>query len=232
MIAKPSVECWTDLAYGDWIRSELNARLAGWWPKLFGYHLLQIGRLCRELDTSGLRISHQLLLDTCPGSDVIAEAEHLPFQNQSIDACLLPFTLSLTQDPQQVMREVDRVLIPDGYLILVGFNPYSTLGLTSLLPSRRHRQPWNLPWQGCWRIKDWLKLLGMELVDEQHFLYSGWLRSNPDNGWWSRQLEHHCPMSGGVYLLIARKREIPLTLIRQRKRRPLKAPALAGQQPV
>lgn len=64
----------------------------------------------------------------------IAQPEELPFETQSLDLVALPHVLESTADPHQVLREVDRVLRPEGRLIVSGLNPVSLWGARHLLP--------------------------------------------------------------------------------------------------
>ncbi len=60
---------------------------------------------------------------------VLASPYQLPFAEKSVDACLLSHTLAYAANPHRILREVDRVLIDDGWLVISGFNPFSLLGL-------------------------------------------------------------------------------------------------------
>jgi SAM-dependent methyltransferase len=51
--------------------------------------------------------------------------------------------LEFHDDPHQILREVERVLIPEGELIITGFNPISIWGLRQRLPNCPGDFPWN-----------------------------------------------------------------------------------------
>ncbi|WP_187202567.1 class I SAM-dependent methyltransferase, partial [Sodalis-like endosymbiont of Proechinophthirus fluctus] len=126
---------WEDIPCGADYRQALEQDLKLWWPKLFGFHLLKIGALSADMDTGDCAISHQVnvgLEGEC--LHVIADPYQLPFANKSADACLLTHTLSYTGDPHRLLREVDRVLIDDGWLVVTTFNPMSMLGLGKICP--------------------------------------------------------------------------------------------------
>jgi ubiquinone/menaquinone biosynthesis C-methylase UbiE len=72
---------------------------------------------------------------------VKADPLHLPFAEKSVDACLLAHTLPWCSDPHRLLREADRVLIDDGWMILTGFNPVSLMGLRKLVPVLRNKPP-------------------------------------------------------------------------------------------
>ena len=58
-----------------------------------------------------------------------AHWHELPFDAQSIDLILLPHALEFIDNPHEVLREVDRVLRPEGRVLILGFNPWSLFGL-------------------------------------------------------------------------------------------------------
>ena len=127
--------------------------------------------------------------------------------------CHIHSTFTATRG--QVLREVERVLVPEGRVILTGFNPWSLWGGARLL-HRRQGMPWcghflNLP-----RLKDWLALLGLEPsggrvvcyappLQRQRWLERFELLELAGNRWW--------PVGGGVYCLEAVKRMRGVRLI-------------------
>ena len=60
---------------------------------------------------------------------VINGYEELPFATHSIDLVVMPHILEFAEDPHQVLREVERVLVPEGHVVITGFNPASLWGL-------------------------------------------------------------------------------------------------------
>lgn len=100
---------------------------------------------------------------------IIADVDELPIRSGSIDACLLAHLLDFSNDPHQILREVERVLTPDGWIIISGFNPYSLVGLGRLLPNLRRRLPWSARMFSPERVLDWLHLLGFEVVHLEGF---------------------------------------------------------------
>jgi len=124
---------------------------------------------------------------------------------------------------------VERVLTADGWLILSGFNPHSLVGLGRLLPFMRRQHPWHARMFSPERIRDWLELLGFELVHYEAFGFSS-LSSGSKIHWWRENLgRDYCGYFASVYMLAARKRTIPLTLEPERRwaRKPLIVPGMA-----
>jgi SAM-dependent methyltransferase len=162
-----------------------------------------------------------------PRAHVQIRLEELPFASQSIDLLVLPHALEFADDPHRVLREVERVLMPEGQVVISGFNPISLWGMRQMV-GRSFGSPF-LPEAGQFlalpRLKDWLKLLGFE-VHRGHFgCYRppfsaerwqgrfGFIES-AGNRWW--------PFCGAVYLVHAIKRVPGMRLIgppwKERKR--------------
>ena len=144
--------------------------------------------------------------------------EELPFASQSIDLLVLPHALEFADDPHRVLREVERVLIPEGQVVISGFNPVSLWGARQMV-GRTFNAPF-LPREGQFlalpRLKDWLKLLGFE-VNRGHFgCYRPPFRAE---AWQSRFgfLEgagrRWWPFCGAVYMVHAIKRVQGMRLI-------------------
>ena len=54
------------------------------------------------------------------------------FPNASLDLLVLPHTLELSVDPHMALREVERVLVPEGRVVIAGLNPLSLWGLRQM----------------------------------------------------------------------------------------------------
>ncbi|MGJ8694407.1 MAG: class I SAM-dependent methyltransferase [Thalassotalea sp.] len=208
---------WQDLPSGEMMVTGINELLADWWPKFFGYHLLKVGDLSTQISSEACPIKHQV--DVCfqPSKGVIADIDDLPFIEHSVDVCLLSHALEFTLDPHHVIREANRVLIPNGYMVLTGYNPFSAVGLNKLLPYRRKSFPWNERFFSPNRIKDWLHLMGYEILADERILYRS-LNGQLNNGviakQWQRFASNYLTSLGSVYIIIAKKRRFPLTPIK------------------
>jgi SAM-dependent methyltransferase len=221
-------ESWDALPMGDWLAAEIQERLNLWCPLLFGYHLLKLGALSHHLSCRASAIRHQLTIAPSVGG-ILADVIDLPIRDSSIDACILAHVLDYTNDPHQVLREIERVLTADGWLILSGFNPHSLVGLGRLLPYMRRQQPWQARMFSPERIRDWLELLGFELVHYEAFGFSSFSSSSKIH-WWRENLgRDYCSYFASVYMLAARKRTIPLTPEPERRwaQKPLIVPGMA-----
>ena len=208
--------------------TELKA-LAAELSNLFGYHLVAIDPPWNDDPLKDSRIPHHFIQSVAPATQPAAglagHTDNWPILTDSIDAIILPHTLELSRDPHQVLREADRCLIPDGHLVILGFNPYGPWGMRRLFtPGRRH-MPWDSRFLGMNRIKDWLGLLGFDTLGS-HYLFQ---RPPVQNMRLLEKLQLLEPASGygrgllsAAYILVAQKRTTiltPLKAERARRRR-------------
>src|SRR4030066_244876 len=127
---------------------------------------------------------------------------------------VLPPPLDFCDDPHQVLREVSRVLRPEGHVVILGFNPMSMWGFRRLVARRARAAPWCGKFFRLARIKDWLALLDFETTHGTMLYYRPPLRNEGfmqrlhfldkmGDRWW--------PMMAGVYLVVAKKRVVGVT---------------------
>ena len=213
----PKPYTWQQFPHGDYLRAEIERKLTPWLPRMFGYHMLKLGNLSGELATSESPIKHQVCVaEQGLFTGVIADVDELPFYEHSVDACILSHCLEYHSDPHHILREAHRTLIPGGYLVITGFNPFSLCGLAQLLPFSRQKLPWTGRLFTPSRVKDWLNLLGFEIISDERFIHSSLARGNRLSrfaAWRSFGQQYLKPM-GSIYMLVARKRVAPLTPIK------------------
>jgi SAM-dependent methyltransferase len=213
------------------VRSRLDEVLAS----RFGYHAVQIGCVASDFDLlAASRIKHRVCMDIDPcAAELIASPAALPFDADCIDLLLLMHTLDFSAEPHRVLREAERVLIPEGCLILVGFNPWSLYGLWGGLLGWRGRAPWCGHFYSGARLRDWLSLLGF-VVDSCDYSSFRPPLQRPRLLQRLKALEQigrrAFPMFGGARLVVARKRVSTLTPLKPRweRRRSLVPAGLAG----
>jgi len=199
---------WFATPLGQYLLEKEQAYLDDVTPDIFGFHALQLGMpevdLLRES-----RITHRMRIAAADRPDVYAKCHELPLATHSIDLALLPHVLEFAAEPHAVLREVDRVMMPEGRLVIVGFNPWSLWGLRSALGFSRNEFPWNGRFVSLLRVKDWLALLGFDVNAGRLVAYGppfdnanlrrrfGFMEPAGDR-WWA--------VGGAVYMLQAIKR--------------------------
>lgn len=158
---------WYNTAEGLYVLAELRHLVTAMTEDVFGYYALELGLMvehCNLLCDS--RISSHIKLSTNPSAvmaDTITKAEALPIGFNEIDLVIGCHVLDYAHSPHHVLRELERVLVPEGHCILIGFNPWSLRGLG---------QTWNylrcVPDRPAMytkrRIRDWFGVLGFEML--------------------------------------------------------------------
>ncbi|NMG04678.1 class I SAM-dependent methyltransferase, partial [Azoarcus taiwanensis] len=138
----------------DWEHAHFDALVAD----IFGYNAVQIG-LPTHPFLRASRISYRFELDAVGPATLRSEAFALPLASGSVDLVLLPHVLEFSRHPHEVLREVERVLVPEGSVLISGLNPFSLFGLRRALSRSGGRQPWRGHYYSAARIRDWLTLL-------------------------------------------------------------------------
>lgn len=188
---------------------------------VFGFHAVQVG-LQQINCLKNSRIPNIIFAGNDKGH-LRCISSDLPFAESSVDLLCMPHALEFSENPHQTLREASRVLVPEGYLILTVFNPYSAWGIRKLF-TKKETYPWCGHFFSMSRIKDWLALLGLEFVESQFFGYEmpvnneRWcqrfsLTENRSGKWWSR--------IGGQYVIVAKKRVININLLKPNWKRSL-----------
>ncbi|WP_111640860.1 class I SAM-dependent methyltransferase [Marinimicrobium alkaliphilum] len=217
------LDAWLQTPLGQALLKAEQALLAPALRDLFGYHLLQLS-ISPSLDLSeSSRIGHRFALGPrgLNGQSRLAgqaDFHALPLPSESVDLVILHHVLDYSPTPHQLLREAERVLIPHGYLVIIGCNPYSSLGLGGRIAQLFSRSAqWRRQSLGPRRMQDWLTLLDLDLVS----LERGFYRPPVNNEkflnhlqWldrWGKRL--HLP-GGGFYQVVARKDVCAMTPLR------------------
>jgi SAM-dependent methyltransferase len=223
-----ALESWLQTPAGAYVRAWEQACLDELTADIFGFNAVQIGTPAINALAAN-RMPHQLLADTrlrADGAgpealrriDVSFDCAELPFATASLDLIVLPHVLEFAAEPHQVLREVERVLIPEGQVIICGFNPASLWGLRQVTGriTRSHYLPEAGEFISMPRIKDWLKLLNMG-VSHSHFgCYAPACRTErwlARYAFMDRAGARYWPYFGAVYMVQAIKRVKGMRLI-------------------
>jgi SAM-dependent methyltransferase len=261
----------------QWLKTPAGEYLLAWEQRhldqavadVFGFHALQLG--LPELDAlSANRMPHRWLAVESPPLSAEGRAEAaaaepegpslartavalhchfdaLPFESASLDLVVLPHALELARDPPRALREVERVLVPEGRVIIVGFNPASLWGTRQKLGRLRRRVsrssgelflPHAGEFVGYRRLRDWLRLLSFEVEAGRFGCYippltsARWLARF---AWMERAGEHWWPVFGALYYIVAVKRVRGMRLVglirKDARVKAVTAPAPAGITP-
>jgi len=240
----------------QWLKTPAGEYLLAWEQRhldqavadVFGFHALQLG--LPELEALGAnRMPHRWLAVESPPLSAEARAEAaaaepegpspartaialhchfdaLPFESASLDLVVLPHALELARDPHLTLREVERVLVPEGRVLILGFNPASLWGTRQRLGRMRRRLGMGterdlfLPRAGEFigyrRLRDWLRLLSFEVESGRFGCYippvtsAKWLARF---GWMEKAGDRWWPPFGALYYIVAVKRVRGMRLI-------------------
>ena len=175
---------------------------------VFGFNAFQLG-LTRFDFLRANRMPMRGRVDADGDVRVRADLEQLPILSNCADLVVLPHTLEFSDNPHQVLREVARVLMPEGHVIVSGFNPWSLWGARRFLGKDRGEFPWNGQFIALPRLRDWMALLGIEIAAGRMAAYIPPVRSEQ----WIRRFEvleaagdRWWPFAGGIYFLHGIKR--------------------------
>src|SRR6478735_3112036 len=208
-----------------WERAEFDRAVAD----IFGYHALQLG--LPGLDAlAANRMPHKWLglCDLQPAAggvtpSLFTDFSALPFEANSVDLVVLPHSLELSPDPHATLREVERVLVPEGKVVISCLNPASLWGLKQ---RRAHLYrslgvgelylPDAGEFIGHWRLRDWLRLLSFEVESASFGCYRPAMKSQKwldRYGWIDPVGDRWWPIFGAAYFLVAVKRVRGIKLI-------------------
>jgi SAM-dependent methyltransferase len=205
----PSLDPWLQEGSGVYVRDWVQIKFDQAVTDIFGYHALQLGATSLNTFQSS-RIAHRwCAADTCSDAraSFYANASALPFFESSLDLVTLPFTLDLHSDPDAVLDEVARVLVPEGRVVIAGFHGASLWGLSNKLGSTFLPEGSHI--FGYQALKSALNELGLVIEETRFGGYIpavktwdavhryAWL-DKAGSRWWSSL--------GGMYFLIAKKR--------------------------
>ncbi|HYD97262.1 MAG TPA: class I SAM-dependent methyltransferase [Noviherbaspirillum sp.] len=218
---------WLETPTGGYVRAWQQQRLDMLTADIFGFNAVQIG-LPQVNALQANRMPNRWLTDTHLPAEMhdgskspvvlVHDFTELPFASQSLDLVVLPHVLEFASEPHQVLREVERVLRPEGQVIITGFNPASLWGLRQVAGriTGAHFLPQDGEFISLPRLKDWLKLLNME-VNRGHFgcyappcLTEKWLNRF---AFMDRMGERWWPFLGAMYVVQAIKRVRGMRLV-------------------
>ena len=244
----------------DWEQQQIDACVTD----VFGFHALQVG--LPQLDAlRANRMPHRWLSTdaawpdahsataqdaseaarTLSSSALHCDFDALPFPAASLDLVVLPHALELAHDPHRALAEVERVLVPEGRVVIAGLNPASLWGLRQRCGRLCRHLPGAgrdlfLPsvgeFMGYRRLRDWLRLLSFEIEGGRFGCYRPPVRTQrwlDRFAWMEATGQHWWPVFGAAYVLVAVKRVRGMRLIglaRRERSKPQPSPAVVANR--
>ena len=209
-----SLASWFTTPLGRYLLSREQAYFDRTVADIFGFHALQVGLPeCPFL--AQCRIVSRWTLDYDAPATLIADPHSLPFAENAIDLIVMPHALEFTDNPHLMLREAYRVIRPEGQIVIAGFNPFSLFGAKRYF-GRAQLSPWDGNFIALYRLKDWLALLGFDVVGGRLDAYvppfstEKWLHRF---GFFEKAGDRWWPIAGGVYFLRAMKRVVGMRVI-------------------
>jgi SAM-dependent methyltransferase len=217
---------WDNSPLAEYIRQKELILLEQHIPNLFGYNIVQIEKGYGINGLNYSRISNKILIQE--SRSVLTEEKHYlviskssitPIATDSIDVVILPHTLEYEADPHHLLREVDRILIPEGHLIILGHDPLSMWGFRKLFRCSNKCYPWSNRFYTKRRIEDWMGLLGFDVKHIEPYLFFPPIQKLV-NFAWVKKFDSVCktylPFTNGANLYITQKRVSTLTPVKSR----------------
>jgi SAM-dependent methyltransferase len=207
-------------ALGSIILEEEKSVLNEYIEKIFGYHVLQLGGYEGWDFIKNSPIKHRIYFNfendsNFDNSIIEGDFAELPFLENSIDLVLIPHSFAFIDKQQEVLSEIHRVLLGEGQLIIIGFNPFSLFGIANKFKlinvAERHAKLVSIR-----RLVNWLHNFGFELVVSKTFFF----RPPIKNAAILKKMvfmeiagQMLLPKLGAIYILIAKKKVISLTTV-------------------
>jgi len=189
----------------------------------YGKHAVLLGSPQQQRLLNASVMPHYVLISPLINKDhAIASIEsgfyELPIASGCVDLVLLPHTLELLDNPQQLLMEACRIVKPEGHIIIFGFNSFSLWGL-----KKRWMQGKHMSWPGNFiqinTIKKWLALSDFQLTKQTMLLF----RPPMQHASFYKKLKYiewvgqkFLSSFGGAYMIMAQAKTIPLTPIKLR----------------
>jgi SAM-dependent methyltransferase len=213
---RSSLSAWFGTPQGAYVLGWELAQFDSAVDDVFGFRAVQVGLPDVDFLRQN-RIPFRFSLALEPGAGIAADPLQLPLASQSVDLIALPHVLEFHPNPHEVLREAERALMPEGQVVISGFNTLSLWHLRQVMPfMEKHAAPWDARFIGLLRLRDWLRVLGFELNGGKFGCYVPpfqqklWLdrfgfMDKAGARWW--------PLLGGIYVIRAVKRVSGMRLV-------------------
>lgn len=224
-----SLNHWYSTDPGRAILAQEKALVESAIQNLFGYFFVQLGAPSSAHLIASSRIKYKLLIDPFleyestqalndPHCHLIrADLDYLPIGREKADVVLLPHTLESAADPYYLLRQVDSMLVPEGHVIITGFNPYGCFIMRHRW-FKRDRVFDQAKLETSQRIKEWLQVLGYDIQIQRHSSVTCFAQRSSEGvirlvEWFEKGLSSLGLQFGNAYCLVAKKRVDSPTLV-------------------
>ena len=144
-----------------------------------------------------------------------SESKKLPFEDNSHDVIIILHGLDSTNNPYNLIREIDRIATDDAKIALIGFNNFSLWGLMKPL-MKKSSSPWSSDFHSVFSVKEWFKILSYDVIYKDtsnvmpisNQVFQKYLNKI---GFLQKFL---LPNLGGIYYYVFNKKILPLTPVK------------------
>lgn len=189
----------------------------------FGYYALETGVLSGHHDllkysriAAGFSLvspSLKPFVNINSTTMLISQLEQLPIATDNVDLIVASHVLEMSSNPHQVLREIDRVLVPEGHCILIGFNPFVITRVKRLFNAVFGNKKHDFKMRSVTRVRDWFSLLGFEVMDVHYMGLRPGLKNRKlfdSLGWLEKWGEYAGPLLGNMYVLHVKKQVVAM----------------------
>ena len=152
-------------------------------------------------------------------ADFVMELKHWPLADESVDFLICQHMLEFSSTPHQMAREISRVLSPNGYALIISFNPFSYWGMMQKMRWLSVKMPWLSKPVSKHRLSDWFQLLGFRV--ERRFSFGHLWPSSTLSNVRMQGIDHALAQQdiwpGNAYALLVRKRVAAMTKVKTRR---------------
>lgn len=215
---------WVKTPYGARFLQLETAIVSKFLSSCVGYHMLLLGEPCFQSSLIHQGIQHPVVVHPFSENEhhysyLRCRQDKLAVQSDAVDYLYLAHCLESANNSHEILREAYRVLVPEGYVIITGFNPWSLMGICRPLFKWFKKMPAWRKFYSLSKIKDWLSLLDFEVIETKTYLFHPPINAKRVlriTHWFERFCGMCFPFFGGSYFIVAKKRIIPLSLIKPR----------------
>lgn len=212
----PILEQWFKSPLGRSLLATQENMLAQKMPVFRGRHALQLS-VTRNIDL----LKHTSLINTFAVGPkagarigVLCQSDKLPIYTESVDLAVIHHVMEYSQNPHELLKELTRVLLPSGHVVIVGFNPYGLFGAATVFKRFFRTKVWHNHTLSARRVSDWLNLMGFTVVDIEYGFYKPPINLTTLSqrfSWLDKVLSNLRWPLAGFYIITAKKQVAPFT---------------------